>query len=60
MPQPEYIFWGEIMSQIKFGAYLMLLAYIANSFVRKMLIYTWQSVSIFILPRWKIMSCKGG
>lgn len=50
----------EIMSQIKVGAYLMLLTYIANSLFRKMLIYTWQSMNIFILPQWQIVSCEGG
>jgi hypothetical protein len=54
------MFWGEIMSQIKVGAYSMLPTYIANSLFRKMLIYTWQSMSIFILPRWQIGSCEGG
>lgn len=57
----EKMFFGEeIMSQIKVGAYLMLLTYIANSLFRKMLIYTWQSMSIFILPQWQIVSCEGG
>lgn len=53
-------FREEIMSQIKVGAYLMLLTYIANSLFRKMLIYTWQSMNIFILPQWQIVSCEGG
>lgn len=57
----ENMFFGEeIMSQIKVGAYLMLLTYIANSLFRKMLICTWQSMSIFILPQWQIVSSEGG